>query len=101
MPHGCRNAPLLPGRELEDVVHQQFAVVLIVALERRRCRARKYPMVVLPLEEPGGHRGTRADGLRIKNPAFDPIRLQTLLCEQEVGRGGDLVVLRIAGGVTL
>ena len=77
-------------------------MIFVVALERWRRRTGKNPLaILLLLEQSRWHRCAGADGLRIGNPALDPIRLQALLCEQEVGRGGDLVVLRIAGSVTL
>src|SRR5215472_16530136 len=74
--HGRRHAPLLLGRELQDVVHQEFCVVLIIALERRWSRTRKDPMIVLPPEKAGWHRGAWADRLRIQHPLLHPIGLQ-------------------------
>src|ERR1700675_1217795 len=74
MPHRCAHAALLLCGELEDVVHQQLGMALIITLERSRRRPGKNPVIVLPLEKSGRHRGPRADRLRVDNPAFHPVR---------------------------
>src|SRR5450755_1986087 len=46
--HGGSHAPLFLGCELEDVIHQQLGLVLLVTLERRWRRSGENPMIVLP-----------------------------------------------------
>ena len=43
----------------------------------------------------------RANGLRIDDPALDPIRLQAPPHQEDIGSDSGLVVLCIAGGMTL
>src|ERR1700687_1066877 len=73
MPHGRAHAPLLFRGELQDVIHQQPRLILIIPPERRRSRAGEDPVIVFPLEQSGRHGSTRADGLRVNDPAFHPI----------------------------
>ena len=94
-------AAVPPASDVKDVVHQQLAVIAFISLERWRSRPGENPVVVLPLEQSRRHRRPRTDRLRIDNPALHPVGLQTLLCQQEVGCGRDLVVMRIAGCVAL
>src|SRR5262249_15051465 len=73
--HRGGNLALFFRRKLEDVIHQQLGMVLIVALERWRGRPSEHPLSVDMIEQSGRHRGTGTDGLRIGYPAFDPIGL--------------------------
>ncbi len=91
--HRSSDASLLLGCQLEDVVHQQLGLILLVALERRWSGPGKNPLIVLPAEQPRGHRCAGTDRLRIKHPTFRPIRFQPFLGQQEVGRSGNLVML--------
>src|SRR6266446_2324502 len=100
-PHGCSHAPLLLRRQLEDVIDEQFCLVLIVTLEQRRRRAGEHPMIVFPLEKAGWHGRARADGLRVDDPALHPIRFQAPSGLQEVRRRCRAIVSGIAGGVAL
>src|SRR6266481_7032111 len=99
MTHRGAYPPLFFRGELEDVIHQELGLILIIALERRRRRTREDPVIVLALEQTGRHGGARADGLWVNDPAFHPIGFQTPAGLQEVGGGGGTVVSRIAGSV--
>src|ERR1700686_2954868 len=76
-------------------------MISVVALERWWRRPGKHPLIILLLEQSGGHRRARTDRLGIGNPTLHPVGLQPLLGQEEVWRGGNLVVTRIAGGVAL
>ena len=80
---------------------RQLGVILIVTLERGRRGTGEDPAIVLALEKTGRHRRAGADGLRVDDPALDPIGFQATLGLQEVGRGGGAIVSGIAGGVAL
>src|SRR6185312_14066355 len=97
--HGSRHPPLFFRRELEYVVNQQFTVVFVISLERRWRRTGEDPVIVLPPEQSRGHGRAWTDGLRIQDPALGPVWLQAFFRQQEVGCGGDPVMLRIAGGM--
>jgi hypothetical protein len=90
--HGGRDATLLLGRELKNVVRQQFPMISLIAVEGWRSRPGEHPAIVRFLEKPRGHRGAGAHGLRIGDPALDPVGLETLFGQQEVWRRGDFVV---------
>src|SRR3954462_3669813 len=76
-------------------------MVSIVPVESRGCRSGKNPLAVLLTEQTGRHGGPGADGLRIGNPALNPIRLEPFFRQQEIWGGGNLVVRGIAGSVAL
>src|SRR2546429_5051397 len=76
-------------------------MVLIIALERRRSRAGKNPMIVLAFEQARRHGRARADGLRIEHPLLHPIGLQAAASLEEIRCGGDAVVRGISGGMAL
>src|SRR5271155_921963 len=99
--HGCADPPLLFPRELEDIFDQELRVILVVALERSRRRARENPVIIFALEQAGRHGRARADRLRVDNPALDPVGFQAASGLQEVGRSRGAVVRWIAGGVAL
>src|SRR2546427_603565 len=73
--HGSADSVLLFRRELENVIHQKFRLILVVAAERSGRRTGENPVAVFALEEAGRHGGARADGLRVDDPAFHPVRL--------------------------
>src|SRR5260370_27442077 len=58
-------------------------------------------MVVLALEQTGGHRYARTDGLWINDPAFNPVRLQAFARQKKIGCRGIAIMRRIAGRVAL
>src|ERR1700676_5576389 len=99
--HGSGDTALLFRSEVENIIHEQLGVILIVTLERGRRRTGEHPMVVLALKQTGGHRGARTDGLRINDPAFNPVRLQAIVRQKKIGCRGIFVMRRIAGRVTL
>src|ERR1700693_6016995 len=72
-----------------------------VAFERWRRWPREYPLIILLLEQARWHGGSGTDSLRVGDRALHPIRFQTLFRQKEVGRRGDLVVIRITSCVTL
>src|SRR5438309_4263081 len=76
-------------------------MVLVVSLKRRWSRTGEDPLAVYLFKKAGRHGGAWADGLRINDPSFHPIGLQTFLGQQEVGRCSGAIVSRIAGGVAL
>src|SRR5260370_29399954 len=93
--HRGAYSTLLFRCELEDVIDQQFCLILVVAVERRRRRTGKHPVAVLALEETGRHGCARADGLRVEHPALHPIGLQAAAGLEEVRSGGEAIVSRI------
>src|SRR2546427_8004607 len=98
--HGGTYSALLFRRELQDVVDQQFCLILVIAFERWRSRTGENPVAVFALEETGWHGGARTDGLRVDDPAFHPVWLQAAAGLEEVRSGGEAIVSRVAGGVT-
>src|ERR1700739_4969696 len=98
--HRRAHSPLLFRSELENIFDEELGVVLVVSVERGRSGTRKSQAIVFALEKSGRHRGAGADGLRVDDPALDPIGLEAPLGCEEVGRGGGFVVGGIAGGVT-
>src|SRR6267143_163290 len=98
--HGSADSALLLGSELEDVVHQEFCLILVVAMERSGRRAGKNPVAAFALEEAGWHGGARADSLGVDDPTFHPVGLQAAAGLEEIGSGGEAIVSRVAGGVT-
>src|SRR5579872_447937 len=101
MSHGCAHSPLLFRCQLENVVHQQLRVILIVTLEGCWRGPRKDPVIILLLEEARGHRRTWADRLWVNNPALHPIRLEPTLRLQKIRRGSSTIVRGIASRVAL
>src|SRR2546427_737977 len=98
--HGGTYSALLFRRELQDVVDQQFCLILVIAFERWRSRTGEDPVAVFAFEQTRRHGSARADGLRVDDPAFHPVRLQAAAGLKEVrgvgkGSGG-----RAAGAVT-
>src|SRR5208282_4270135 len=100
-PHGSGHTALLFRSELENIIHEQPGVILIIPLECGRRRSGEHPVVVQALEQTGGHRCTRTDGLWINDPAFNPVRLQTVVRQKKIGRRGSSIMRSIAGRVTL
>src|SRR4029077_6877280 len=98
--HRSAHTSLLFGCELENILHQQLSMILFVSLERRGSRAGEYPPAVFVSEQPGGHGGARADGLRVDNPTLHPIGLQASLGLQEVRRSCGSIMSGITRGVT-
>src|ERR1700740_3307962 len=98
--HRRAHSALLFRSELENIFDEELGVVLVVSVERSGRGAGEGPAIVLALEESGRHGGAGADGLRVDDPALDPIGFETPLGCEEVGRGGGFVVGGIAGGVT-
>src|SRR6266478_6766988 len=90
--HGSADSVLLFRRELENVIHQKFRLILVVAAERSGRRTGENPVAVFALEEAGRHGGARADGLRVDDPAFHPVRLQAAAGLEEIGSSGEAVV---------
>ena len=80
----ARSANLLRIHRLDE--RDQVPDVLVAQVRRR---------------PPRGHRRARADHGRIEQPAFRPSRFQPLRREQEIRRGGEAVVTRVARGVAL
>src|SRR5580692_2944958 len=99
VPHRGADAPLFLGRELEDVVHQELRLILVVALERRRSRPRENPVIIFAPKKPRRHGRTWTDRLGIDNPPFYPIRLQTALGLEEIRRRSRAIMRGIASGV--
>src|SRR5882762_6929353 len=98
--HSSADSALLLGSELEDVVHQEFCLILVVAMERSGRWTGEDPMAVFTLEKAGWHGGAWADSLRVDDPAFHPVGLQTAAGLEEIGGGSEAIVSRVAGGVT-
>src|SRR6266852_3455003 len=99
--HLRADSALLFRSELENVIDQQFCLILIIALERSGRRAGKNPVAVFSFEEAGRHGSARGDGLRVNDPALHPIGLQAAASLQEIRCGGEAIVGWIASGVTL
>src|SRR5258706_9149751 len=97
--HGSADSALLFGGELENVIHQEFRLILVVAAERSGRRTGENPVAVFALEETGWHGGARTDSLRVDDPAFYPVRLQAATGLEEIGGGGEAIVRGVAGGV--
>src|SRR5947209_14808733 len=97
----ARQHELLLGRQLEHIPDQQIRVVLCVALDTRRQRPAKDPVVPFLAEEARGHGCAGDNAGRIEDPAERPGRLQPLARKQEVRRRGVFVVRRVASGVAL
>src|SRR5437899_6879397 len=98
--HGGTYSALLFRRELQDVVDQQFCLILVIAFERWRSRTGEDPVAVFAFEQTRRHGSARADGLRVDDPAFHPVGLQAAAGLQEIWGGGEAIVSWVAGGVT-
>src|SRR5260370_11570088 len=98
--HGSSHTVLLFRSELENIIDEQPRVILVITLECGWRRTGEYPMVVLALEQTGGHCRAGANGLRIDNPAFHPVGFQAFAGQQKIGRRGSAIMGGIAGRVT-
>src|SRR5947209_16532528 len=93
---------LLGRREREYVARQQLRVIALIVVEIIVVYVEgEDPTVAVLLKEARRHRRARDDALRIEQPTERPTGLQARRGLQEVGRGRVLVVLRVAGQMTL
>src|SRR5690348_9246203 len=92
---------LLAGRQLEHVANEEIGFIARVIFRGGGQRAVEDPAIALANEKSGRHGRAGNDGGGLSDPALGPRSAEALAREQEIRRGGVLVMRDVAGHVAL